>query len=62
MSTKFKSFVEALNLLCKEHSVQLCTSGYDGLQVWDLKEGEDPIYSNGIEDKTARADKTPPNE
>lgn len=44
MSDKYEEFVEALNSLCSEHDVHICTSGYDGLQVWDRDESYDDIY------------------
>jgi hypothetical protein len=50
--SKFDRFVAALEALCREHQVQLCTSGYDGLDVKDLAAGEEPVYCAGIEDKT----------
>jgi hypothetical protein len=51
-SEKTAAFLAALRALCIEHSVQLSVSDYDGMQVWDLTEGEDPIWANGIEDRT----------
>lgn len=52
MTDKFTRFVFELEKLCKDHQVQLATSGYDGLQVWDLKAGERAIHVPDIEDKT----------
>lgn len=53
MTTKFVRFVAALEALCREHDVQLCTSTYDGLQVWEGNVGgENPIHAAGIEDFT----------
>ena len=51
---KYDAFVAALRDLCREHGVQLAPSEYDSLQVWDLEEGEDPIYQDRITDKTER--------
>lgn len=51
-ASKYDSFVSALRALCIKHSVQLSSSGYDGLQVWDLPEGEDPIYLSVIDNCT----------
>lgn len=48
---KVKVFVQALAELCLEHKIQLSSSGYDGLQVWDLDTTE-PLYLPFIEDKT----------
>lgn len=33
--SKYAAFVEALKKLCAEHDVDLYTSGFDRLQVWD---------------------------
>lgn len=52
MSDKAAKFILALQRLCREHNVQLAVSGYDALEVWDLRQGEDPVYSNSIEDRT----------
>lgn len=53
---KHKEFVLALRRLCREHDVQLAVSGYDALQVWDLRPGEDPICAPDIEDRTNARD------
>lgn len=52
MSKKFDEFTAALEALCRERRVQIAVSGYDSLQIWDLKDGGDPIYANGIQDET----------
>jgi hypothetical protein len=49
---KYDKFVAALQQLCREHGVQLATSGYDSLQVWDLDPGDETIFAPGVEDKT----------
>lgn len=46
------AFVHELEQLCIKHGVQLSTSGYDGIQVWALRPGEQPIHCAGIEDMT----------
>jgi hypothetical protein len=54
MTKKFDEFVVELESLCKKHGVVLSVSGYDSLQVWDLKDyhkGE-VVSSCGIEDMT----------
>ena len=51
-SLKYTQFLDALRALCAEHQVILAVSGYDALQVWDAREGEDAIECNGIEDCT----------
>ena len=38
MTKKFDQFVAELESLCKKHDVVLSVSGYDALQVWDLKD------------------------
>lgn len=55
MTAKFDSFVSALRDLCREHGVALSTTMYDGIQVWDLKPGAEPLHVNGIEDETLPA-------
>lgn len=52
MSQKYDAFVHALKALCEEHEVQLALSGYDNLQVWDMKPGDAPIYQQYVEDCT----------
>lgn len=51
-SEKTKSFIAALRELCVLHDVQLTTSAYDSLDAWDLSPGDDPVYANGIQDRT----------
>lgn len=51
MSKKYDAFIFDLIDLCRQHHVQLTTSGYDLLQVWDRELGESAIHG-GIEDKT----------
>lgn len=51
MSAKFEKFKEALEALCHEHGCQIAPSGYDTIDVWDLREGEEPLYG-GIVDET----------
>lgn len=52
MSKKFEAFKAALESLCREHNVCLATTGYDQLAVFDLKDFDQPIYLDAIEDKT----------
>jgi hypothetical protein len=56
-SEKARRFVEALEVLCRAHDVQLTTSSYDSLQVWDLRDGEPPVYCAGFDDMTEAAQK-----
>ena len=51
--SKYDGFLMALRALCRMHGVQISTSGYDSLVVSDLREGDDPIYQDHIEDGTA---------
>ena len=46
-----KDFIADLEQFLRERNIQLATSDYDSLQIWDLKPGENPIHSNGIEDR-----------
>ena len=52
MTKKFDDFVKALEELCKAHKVSLGASDYDTLQVWDLEDGADILYSGPPEDRT----------
>lgn len=56
--TKYEKFVTALRALCVQHEVQLAPSGYDSIDVWDLKAGEDPIYMDCITDNTEMLNET----
>ena len=51
-SQKARDFVGELEALCRKHSIQLAVSGYDFLQLWPLREGEDPVHAPCIEDRT----------
>jgi hypothetical protein len=51
-SLKFARFVDALRALCAAHEVIVAVSGYDALQVWNAREGEDCLECNGLEDCT----------
>lgn len=53
-SPKGRAFLLALERLCRQHNVQLAVNGYDWLEVWDLRPGEDPLYAAGIRDRTKR--------
>lgn len=52
MTKKFDDFIFYLEQLCREHEVQLAPDTYDGLKVWDLDEGDVPLYFPYIEDCT----------
>lgn len=55
-SLKARTFLVALEALCKAHQVLLTVSGYDALQLWDLdSDGGEPWYANGVEDMTIPA-------
>jgi hypothetical protein len=56
---KYNDFVAALKELCTRHGVQLCVSGYDSLQVWPLKAGDEPIGAPDIEDMTKTGSNSP---
>ena len=49
---KFTAFVAELEALCHKHGVHLCSSGYDGLQVWDDDGFDGALTSAGIDDCT----------
>lgn len=51
MTVKFDEFEKALEELCESHGVQISASAYDSIQVWDLEDGDEFIYS-GLEDRT----------
>ena len=50
-------FTAALVALCRKHDVQLVTSGYAGLHIYDLKPGELPVYCAGVSDCTSEGSK-----
>lgn len=50
LSPKAQAFVREMADLCEKHGFQLATSGYDGIDLWPLKPGDDPIYCAGIEE------------
>jgi hypothetical protein len=52
MTAKYDKFIKALENLCRQHGVQIATSGYDAIGIWDLEDGRPPIYDNGLIDKT----------
>ena len=52
-ANRFDMFVAELKDLCRKHRLQISTSGYDGLEIWPLKDEEEPIHANGIEDMTS---------
>jgi len=49
---KFDTFMSELARLCVAHGVKISPSRYDGLQVWDATDGDEPVHFNGIEDCT----------
>lgn len=53
-SAKANGFLDALEDLCRRHGVMLSVSDYDGLQFWDLKDGDEPVHCNGMEDRTRK--------
>lgn len=46
---KAKEFLDEVRAVCRKHGMQLCASGYDGLQVWELDEDESELHFNGID-------------
>jgi hypothetical protein len=46
-------FLHELEGLCRQHGMQLATSGSDGVQVWRLGAHDHPLHVNGIEDRTS---------
>ena len=52
-SQKSRSFLVALDALCKHHGILLSVSGSDALQLWDLDtDVGEPWWCAGIEDMT----------
>lgn len=52
LSKDVVAFITEIEDVCRKHGFQISTEMYDGLQVWRLEEGEEPLYCNGIEDMT----------
>ena len=46
----FDEIVDDIRATCRRHGVQIAVSGYDSLNVYRLKEGEDPLYTPSIDD------------
>ncbi len=55
---KTRQFLNEIEAVCRKHGMQLTSSGYDGLQVWDLKRGEHPLFFNSVADRTAAKGKS----
>lgn len=55
-ASKYENFSRDLRNLCVAHGVQIGTSGYDSLVVYDLEPGDKPIYMDQIEDRTSSGD------
>ena len=54
MSSKFDNFVAALEALCVEHRVELTTTMYDGLAVFDRDTHSSTLTDARIDDETAQ--------
>ena len=54
--SNFDSFKLALISLCKEHRMDISTSYIDGIQVWPLGDGEEPLAQYELEDMTFSED------
>lgn len=52
LSPKVKVFLDEVRAVCRKHGFQISTSSYDGLDVWDLTQGDEELYFAGIEDMT----------
>lgn len=52
MTKKFDAFRVALEALCREHGVELASTGWEHIVVSDLREGDSPIYMDYLEDGT----------
>lgn len=59
ISPAVAAFIADIESLCKKHGLMLSASGYDGLQVWKLDDGERPLHFDGVEDCTGM-DSGPP--
>lgn len=49
-------FIDEIEAVCEKHSLCICVSGYDSIQIYNKKSCEKAIYSNGIEDMTNEKD------
>jgi len=54
-SPKAEAFLRELAELCIKHQVTLAVSGYDGIDILDMKEPSEVLYCAGVEDKTSKA-------
>lgn len=51
-SPKAQDFLRELRELCTKHQVTLATSGYDGLQIYDMERHDEYFCSAGVDDCT----------
>lgn len=52
LSKEAVAFITEIEDVCRKHGLSLSTELYDGLEVWPLLPGEEPLKSNGIFDWT----------
>lgn len=50
-TSSFDDILGDIRAVLRQHGVMLSPSGYDALQLWKLRDGEDPIYALGIDDR-----------
>ena len=48
---RFEFFILDLREVCKAHKVQLSPTRYDGLEVWELFDGEDELHFPFIDNR-----------
>lgn len=52
LSPKVKVFLDEVRSVCRKHGLQISTSGYDGLDVFDLLPGDEELHPDWINDMT----------
>lgn len=46
-----EEIIKFIEDFCIENKIQISVSGYDAIEIWDLKEGEEPVHCNGFDDR-----------
>ena len=54
-SERFESFMREIRSLCKKYSVQICSSGYDTIEIRDAVDGDGPFYLDAVSDETEKS-------
>lgn len=53
MSQKYNDFMSELEKLCDKHKIIISSSGYDSIEIWDMKDGDSFIHQMAVNDMTS---------